>query len=139
MNHSPRVVFSPACATRPPFRPTRLGRSLRVLAWALAAFLVVALFESATDLDLRLQRLCFDGGTWWLTPADHARLKVFYTGPKVLIALLGGAALCTGLASFHPAFTARLARWRRPCLFLALAVALGPLIVALCKHYSGIG
>lgn len=128
----PRATGRPASLCR---------RSLRVLFWGGAAFLLVALLESFTELDMAVQRRLLDrAGRWLVDDATHGRWRgLLYTTPKILLGLMGGLAVLAAGASFVSRWRERLASWRGPCLVLAGSLILGPLLVGLLKQASGIG
>lgn len=121
--------------------PSRRQRALTVLLWGLGAFLLVSILESRTELDIAMQRhLLDDAGRWLVDDATHARWRaLLYTGPKVVLGLIGCLATFVACVSFAPRWRERLAVWRGPCLVLAGTLLLGPLLVGFMKQVSGIG
>lgn len=127
-------MFAPT--TLPARRDSGLGRPL---VWAAAVLACVAL-ESLTGLDRLIQDIFFRHGEWLISRPMHAACKAWlYTGPKVIIALIGVAGLLVFAAPFtFPRMRDRLALWQKPALLILLCVCLIPLLAATGKAVSGV-
>lgn len=97
----------------------------------------VVMLESWTSVDMDLQRLLYGERGWLVTRAMHnAGLGLWlYSGPKIGLALFG--ALCL-LGVIRAVVCPAQRHWLRPCLFLALSLALIPLLVAGGKQVTNI-
>jgi membrane-associated PAP2 superfamily phosphatase len=115
------------------------SRAFRPLAHFLAAALCTAL-ESVPVLDRYLQSHFFRDGSWLVSGSFHeSRGFIFYTGPKILIAVTGAALLAVFVLSWIPGpAKARLLKWRRPSIAAALGIACVPLAVSVLKELSGV-
>lgn len=110
--------------------PLRLERSL--LPAMVTAALVFALFE-VTTIDLAVQDRLFDfsAGTWMIDRNEPVARALFYTGPKVVLALLGLALL---VAVVRPPR----GRSRRPFATALLTLGGVPLIVGWGKDVTNV-
>lgn len=102
----------------------------------LLLLIVVVGLESWTDMDMAVQRLHFAHG-WPVTRAMHEGWLGlgFYRGPKIALVCFGGlCALGAVLALTRPAY----GHWLRPCMFMALSLALVPLLVSGGKQFTNI-
>lgn len=113
-----------------------LGRPLPYLAAAFAC----TFLESVPAFDSLAQQPFFQHGAWLLSRSFHNEYTLLlYTGPKILIGLIGGVFFLLFLASvFSNRFKARLRAWREPALLVALSIILVPLLAATLKAVSGV-
>lgn len=74
-----------------------------------------------------------------ISKALHADYKpLLYTGPKVVIGVIGGAFFILFLSSFSDSYRIRLQNWRRPSLIIVGSIILVPLAIAAIKTASGV-
>ncbi len=106
----------------------------------LAGFLCAVLLENIPQADRAVQDFFFSQGHWLITKADHARLKdLFYTGPKVIIGIIGGVCLAMALLSFlRPVPRNRLGAWAPFFLLLGCSILCVPLVAAGFKIVTGV-
>lgn len=125
----------PHFAVTAPGDARQLGRPLPYLVLALGC----TILESIPSFDRLAQAPFFRHGTWLLDDTFHARYKwLLYTGPKVVIGIVGGVFLLVFLASFSRRFHSRLYGWRMPSLIVLCSIIFAPLLIASLKAISGI-
>lgn len=98
---------------------------------------LIMVMETCSSLDLKVQARLFnfESASWFLSPAKHRSLRLyFYDGPKTIISLIGVSAL----TSFIWSFKSNKKDIRRKSLTLFLAIVMVPLLVAGGKQYSNI-
>ena len=105
----------------------------------LAAFACTAL-ENITAFDSAAQGTFFQNGEWLLSKKFHGEYKwLLYTGPKVLISVIGGGFFILFLASiFARNLKKRLMVWKKPALLVLLSVIVIPSTVFLLKTATGV-
>ncbi len=103
--------------------------------------LMVLGFEQ-TDLDLRLQDLLYNAqtGRWRVDAAEPVLRALFYTGPKILLILLGVAsiALASGPVRWRAAWGFTLPDSRRHLIVLVATLATGPALVGWGKDVTNV-
>ena len=106
----------------------------------LAGFVCAVLLENITAADRAVQDIFFIQGHWLITKADQARLKdLAYTGPKVVIGIIGGVCLVIALLSFlRPTLRARLGAWSSFFLLLGCSILCVPLVAPGLKVVTGV-
>jgi membrane-associated PAP2 superfamily phosphatase len=112
-----------------------LDRSL----WPAVALLVASfvLFEF-TSIDIWLQDFFYDHSTkkWLVDSKESSQRLFFYTGPKVLVWILAGAAI--GLCLAPNKFRSRFHLSRRELLVVIATLATAPALVALSKATTNV-
>ena len=105
-----------------------------------AAAVLCILLESIPAFDRLFQTPFFHDGSWLLSKAFHAAWKpVLYTGPKIIIGIIGGGFFLFWAAMFfRREKSAFLSSWRKPALLVALSLAIVPASVAALKAISGV-
>jgi len=124
----------PASPAAPPARDA--ARPLPYALAGLGATVAATVVFWATDLDLRWQALAYSPATPNWPYAHRLGFLILYhlgTLPGLILGVL--AAVGFGLSFVRPAFV----RWRYPCLFFVLLLALGPGLVinVLAKGFGG--
>lgn len=96
--------------------------------------------ENYLAFDEGVQRFFYTQGAWLISQTEHARLKgLWYTGPKVLLAVVGGSCLMAALLALKlPGLKLSLGRWLPFLWLLGLSIACIPLILASAKAVSGV-
>lgn len=127
-------MLPPTLALSPPqdiARPTA-RQTLRRLALAWAAFLLLMLAVDRLGLDFRLADLLYGlQGDAWTLKAQPLLETWLHRGGRTLSQWLGGGVILLLLASL---LLRPLRRWRRPLLYVFLAVAGGALAVSVIKQ-----
>lgn len=102
-------------------------------------FLFVVLFlEMFTDIDIYVQNFFYqaDISQWLINPALHKDLNyIFYKGPKIFTAVIGGVLLIYLLSSIK---WINLRAYNQPVLILLLSLILVPSIVASMKYFTNV-
>lgn len=105
----------------------------------LAAAFGCTILENVPAFDQLAQVPFFRPDGWLIDKTFHAGYKYsLYTGPKVLIGIVGGIFLLLFLISFLPRYKFRLQTWRKPLLLILASIILVPLAVAAIKAFSGV-
>ncbi len=118
----------------------RAGGCLEKPAVYMAAAVLCVLLESVPGFDRFFQTPFFHDGSWFISKAFHAAWKpILYTGPKIIIGIIGGGFFLFWAALFFcREKSAFLASWRKPALLVALSLAIVPLFVAALKATTGV-
>lgn len=94
------------------------------------------LAEQYTSLDIQVQNLFFNGGSWLLNRQDNYILHFFlYSGVKVAIITASVLALLTFFASYGKA---KLRPYRYSLVLFLAAMAIVPLVLAGAKKYTNV-
>lgn len=105
-----------------------------------AATLICVILESWTGFDRFFQSPFFTDGCWLLPKKFHSEWKIIlYTGPKIVIALLGSLFLLILPMTFRRRKKRFLTpAWRKPVFLIVLSIALVPLITGAAKAVTGV-
>ena len=108
------------------------------LVYVFAAFLCVVL-EGVPAFDQAAQAPFFSNNGWLISDAMHSTWKLWlYTAPKIGIGCVGAVVFAVFVYARFAKNGAALLHWERPCLVLALTIALVPALVGLLKVLTGV-
>lgn len=107
--------------------------------YAVAALLCFFL-ESFKCLDCFFQIPFHFDGEWLISNTFHKEWRaLFYTGPKIVIGIIGGIFLFIFLVSvFHKRWCTVFSEWRKPSVLIVASIIFTPLIVSLLKDITGV-